>query len=595
MSPTSASAQPGPVSSGKTTSNVTVEHCELVNSEQIATDTTLPGLPVVQVTPILRGTVEFEAKRAALLEAFAAKVPQEFLLPEQLIRNPPKDVSTIPAACGILSQEELEITEHDAVGLVNAIASRKYSSVAVARAFCKRAIIAHQLTCCLTQWYMDEAIAQAEKLDAYFEQHGKPVGPLHGLPISIKDHIQVAETYSSEGCFASINYDSIDADIVAILRSQGAVIYCKTNQPQSMMHLESDSHWGRVLNPFNIYLTAGGSTGGEAALVAMKGSALGIGTDIGGSIRGPSSFCGIYGFKATSNTLPTRGYVTAPPPSVLNVPVSTGPMCRSLRDMDLFMRCTLSAKPFLSDPTVIPLRWTGLGTRFNQRLKVGIISNDGFIEPQPPVKRAVSWAKAMLADSKYADLVEVKDFKVLGAEEAWNLIRRLYWPDGALYTKKGIISSGEPVHPLTEWIARDGEPLGMQTAVDVCRQHKIRDDFRLSFAQSWTDQDVDVIIGPSFVGPACAHDTALYWTYTSLYNIVDYPGAVIPTPIRAESGERYEDGYAPLSEACLRVRKLWDEGDFAGAPVNLQVVARRHHDNELFGALNVLKDVFGLV
>ncbi|KAH6993301.1 amidase signature domain-containing protein [Fusarium venenatum] len=500
MSLTSSSAlQREPLSSGKTASNITVEHC----------------LPVVQVAPIFRGTVEFEAKRAALLEAFTAKVPREFRLPVELIKNPPKD------------PEEVEITEHDAVGLVDAIASRKHSSVAVARAFRKRAIIAHQLTCCLTQWYMDEAIAQAQKLDAYFERYGKPIGPLHGVPISIKEHIQVAETYSSQGCFASITYDDTDADIVAILRR-------------------------RVLNPFNIYLSAGGSTGGEAALIAMKGSALGIGTDIGGSIRGPSAFCGIYGFKTTSNTLPTRGYAKgAPPPSVLNVPLSTGPMCRSLRDMDLFMRCTLSAKPFLSDPTVTPLPWTGLDTSFNRRLKVGIISNDGFIEPQPPVKRAVLWAKAILTDRKYADLIEVKDFKVFGAEEAWNQVRRLYWPDGAQLTKNGIISSGEPIHPLTEWITQDAEPFGMQTALDITLQHKARDDFRLSFAKSWTDQDVDVIVGPSFVGPACAHDTALYWTYTSLYNVVDYPGAVLPTPIRAESGEEYDDGYKPLSEACL--------------------------------------------
>jgi len=591
----SSIAQPGSVSSPKASSNVTVEH-EVANSVHFFAENVLPGLPVVQVTPIIRGTPNFETRRAALLEAFASKVPQDLRLPTSLIRHPPRDVACIPATCGILSPEELEITEHDAVGLVEAVASRKYTSVAVARAVCKRAIIAHQLTCCLTQWFMDEAIAEAEKLDAYFEQHDKPIGPLHGLPISIKEHIQVAGTYSSQGCFASITWDDTDADVVAILRSQGAVIYCKTNQPQSIMHLETESHWGRVLNPFNIYLTAGGSTGGEAALIAMKGSPLGVGTDIGGSIRGPSAFCGIYGFKTTSNILPTRGYVKgAPPPSVLNVPLSTGPMCRSLRDMDLFMRCVLSAKPFLSDPNVVPLPWTGLNTPFNRRLKAGIISNDGFIEPQPPVKRAISWAKAILSDSKYAHLIEVKDFKVFGAEEAWNQIRRLYWPDGAQLTKNGIVSTGEPLHPLTEWITQDGEPLGMQTALSITLQHKPRDDFRLSFAQSWTAQDVDVIIGPSFVGPACAHDTGLYWTYTSLYNLVDYPGAVIPTPVRAESGEEYDDGYAPLSEACSTVRKLWDAGDFAGAPVNLQVVARRYHDNELFGALNVLRDVFGLV
>lgn len=580
----------------KASSNVSVERCELANPKLPLSQSILSGLPVVQVAPIPRGTVDFETRRAALLGDFAAKVPPSLHLPSSIIQAPPKNVTSIPATCGILSPEELEITEYDAVSLLEAIAIRKYTAVAVTQAFCKRAIIAHQLTCCLTQWFMNEAIAQARELDAYFEQNGKPIGPLHGLPISIKDHIQVAGTYSSQGCFASITYDDTDADIVAILRSQGAVIYCKTNQPQSLMHLETDSHWGRVLNPFNIYLTAGGSTGGEAALIAMKGSVLGIGTDIGGSVRGPSAFCGIYGFKTTSNTLPTRGYVKgAPPPAVLNVPLSTGPMCRSIRDMDLFMGCVLSAKPFLSDPNVIPLPWTGLATSFNRRLKVGIISNDGFIEPQPPVKRAVSWAKTILSDSKYADLIEIKDFKVFGAEEAWSQVRRLYWPDAAQLTKNGIVSAGEPIHPLTEWISQDAKPFGMQTALDMTVSHKQRDDFRLAFARSWSDQDVDVIIGPSFVGPACAHDTALYWTYTSLYNLVDYPGAVIPTPIRAESGERYDEGYAPLSEACSRVREMWDEGDFTDAPVNLQVVARRYHDNELFGALNVLKDVFGLV
>ncbi|PCD21849.1 hypothetical protein AU210_015652 [Fusarium oxysporum f. sp. radicis-cucumerinum] len=442
---------------------------------------------------------------------------------------------------------------------------------------------------------MEEAIDQAQRLDTYYNEHGKPLGPLHGLPISIKDHIQVAGASSSQGCIISISPDSQDSDIVAILRRQGAVIYCKTNQPQSMMHLESDSHWGRVLNPFNVHLSAGGSTGGEAALIAMKASVLGIGTDIGGSIRGPSAFCGIYGFKATSNTLPMTGYIKgAPPPALLNISLSTGPMCRSLRDMDLFMKCVLSAKPHLLDPNVVPSTWTGLGTLLNRRLKVGIISNDGFIEPQPPVKRAVSWVKSALSNSKLASLGEVKDFKVFGAREAWNQVLRLYSPDGGQLTKKGIASSGEPVHPLTEWILKDAEPFGVRTALDLTLLHKQRDDFRLAFAKSWNDQDVDVVIGPSFVGPACAHDTAFYWSYTSLYNLVDYPGVVIPTPIRAESGEQYDKDYIPLSDACLRVKQLWEGGDFVGAPVNLQVVARRHHDNELFGALQILKHILDL-
>ncbi|KAM0559871.1 hypothetical protein ACHAPJ_003819 [Fusarium lateritium] len=589
-----SSPAPYPDPLSKIPPNVSVQDISPLVPEAPATEDMLPGLPFVHVKAVPRGTAKFEAKRAALLQSFASKVPEQLRLPLELIRNPPNNVTDIPGACGILSSEELAITEdYDAVSLLEAIANRKHTSVAVARAFCKRAIIAHQLTCCLTQWFMQEAIGQAKLLDEYLDTHGNTVGPLHGLPISIKDHIQVTGTSSSQGCFASVSADDQDSDIVAILRKQGAIVYCKTNQPQSLMHLESDSHWGRVLNPFNVHLSAGGSTGGESALIAMRGSVLGLGTDIGGSIRGPSAFCGIYGFKSTSNTLPTRGYIKgAPPPAVLNVPLSTGPMCRSLRDMDLFMRCVLSEKPHLSDPSVVPLPWTGLKTPYDRRLKVGIVSDDGFIEPQPPVKRAVAWAKRVLSDIKYEGLVEVKDFKVFGAEEAWDLVRRLYWPDGGQLTKNGILSSGEPIHPLTEWIYKDAE--GMHTAIDLTAMHKRRDDFRLAFAKSWADQDVDVIIGPSFVGPACAHDTAFYWTYTSLYNLVDYPGAVFPTPIKAESGEEYDEGYTPLNDACQHVKQLWEAADFDGAPVNLQVVARRHHDNELFGALRVLKEILGL-
>ncbi|KAK7215767.1 hypothetical protein V2G26_003770 [Clonostachys chloroleuca] len=559
------------------------------------TDVPARRLPVVQSKPVPRGTTSFEAMRTALLDAFDAKVPRDYHLPRELIESPPTDVSGIPASCGILSKDEIEITEnYDAVGLVSALAKQQYTAVAVTTAFCKRAIIAHQLTCCLTSWFMDEAIEQARELDDYMAKNGKPIGPLHGLPISIKEHIAIRDTSSSHGYFGGIGMDNTDSEMVAIFRSQGAVFYCKTNQPQSIMHLESDSHWGRTLNPFNIHLSSGGSTGGEAALIAMKGSVIGVGTDIGGSIRGPSAFCGIYGFKPTSNILPMKGFSRGTFPGELNVLASTGPMGRSLRDMDFFMRSILSARPHLTNPELIPHPWDSIEAPLGRRLKIGIINNDGFIMPQPPVKRALSWAKDLLSDLKYGDLVEVKDFKVFGAAEAWDKIRLMYWPDGGQLTTDAIISTGEPVHTLTKSICQTAEPLGMQTARGVTLMRDERDNFRHAFAKSWTEQDVDIVIGPAFVGPASAHDTAFYWTYTSLYNLVDYPGAVVPTPIKAELGEEYDSNYIPLSDACQHVKELWETGNFVGAPINLQIVARRYHDSELFRALNVLKDILNL-
>lgn len=254
------------------------------------------ALAVVQPRSPSRGTPEYEKKRAELLKSLAEKVPDELRLPATLINDPPLDVSTVPSTCNILTVKEVEITEdYDAVGLAEAIASKKFTAVDVAAAFAKRAIIAHQLTCCLTQWFMDEALKQAKELDDYLDKTGKTMGPLHGVPISIKEHMPIAGTISSQGCIASTFLDSEDSHMVGMLRAMGAVFYCKTNQPQAIMHLETTSHYGRTLNPFNIHLSAGGSSGGEGALVAMKGSILGVGTDIGGSIRCPSAFCGIYG------------------------------------------------------------------------------------------------------------------------------------------------------------------------------------------------------------------------------------------------------------------------------------------------------------
>jgi amidase len=552
-------------------------------------------LSVVEVKPIEKGTPEYEKKREDLARTNFAKVGKEYRLPADLIANPPLDVSNIPHTCGILTDEELQITEnYDAVSLAEAIASRKYSAVAVATAFSKRAIIAHQLVCCLTQWFMDEAIVRAQELDKYLETTGKTVGPLHGVPISIKEHMWIAGTDSSAGTFSSMKRNTKDSQMVSILRSLGAVFYCKTNQPQAIMHLESTGHYGRTLNPFNIGLSAGGSTGGEAALIAMKGSVLGIGTDIGGSVRGPSAFCGIYGFKPTSYTLPMRGYLESPFAAELNVITSTGPMCRSLRDMDFFMKLVLGTQPYLTDPRLVPIPWTGLEATAKKPLKIGIISNDGYIEPQPPVKRAVAWAKEQLSDPKYTGLIEVKTFTPFDAKEAWSKIRRMYYPDGGSVTVDAIRSTGEPVHPLTEWITKVAEPSGMKNAHDVNLMRRERDDYRIAFAENWQQQDVDVVIGPAFVGPACAHDTALYWTYTALWNFVDYPGVVFPTPVRAEAQENYEEGYKPLSDDCKHVKELWEASNFVGAPIDLQINARKYHDNDLFAALKLLKGILNL-
>jgi amidase len=553
-------------------------------------------LPVIQTVPIPSGSTEHEAARQSVLESLASSVPDDLVLPSSIIDNPPKNVIDIPKTCGLLTQEELEITSnYDAVALAEAIASQKLTAVAVATAFAKRAIIAHQLTSCLTEWFMDEAVKRAEELDEHLRTTGKTVGALHGVPISVKAHIPLAGHWSNVGYFCTHKLDETDSQMMRILRESGAVFYCKTNQPQAIMHLESTSPWGRVLNPYNINLSAGGSSGGESALVALRGSVLGVGTDIGGSIRGPSAFCGIYGFKPTSYTLPMKDFIDGGPAAELNILCSTGPMCTSVRDMDLFMSVNAAARPYLEDPRVLPIPWTGLSTSrdsSSRPIKIGIMSHDGVIVPQPPVIKALEWARLRL---RHTSQVQVKNFEPYGVRKAMTNIRLAYWPDGGELSRKLLYQGGEPTYPLTEWILKDATEGGPLTAMGVYQQRRDRDDFRCDFAKHWASQDVDFVLCPAFVGPACMHDTAWYWNYTALWNYLDCPGVVFPTPVKA--GSKGTEDYAnsdALSDECTKVRQLWAEGDFEGAPVNLQIVGRRHHDNELFGALAALKDVLQL-
>jgi len=125
----------------------------------------------------------------------------------------------------------------------------------------------------------DQALARAEHLDNHLKKHKVPLGPLHGVPISLKDSFKIRGFDSSLGIAAlAFNPSSITSPLVSILLEAGAVIYCKTNVPQTLMALDSEnSLFGRTLNPFNRCLTAGGSSGGEGALISMKGSPLGVG------------------------------------------------------------------------------------------------------------------------------------------------------------------------------------------------------------------------------------------------------------------------------------------------------------------------------
>jgi amidase len=132
------------------------------------------------------GNASYEAKARALREQLEAKIPAGLKLPSAILEDPPLDITRIPETCGLLTVQELAITELDATAVCQKIAAGELSAVEAVTAFGKRAAIAHQLTACLIDFFLDEGIKQAQQLDEYFQKEGKVIGPLHGLPISIK-------------------------------------------------------------------------------------------------------------------------------------------------------------------------------------------------------------------------------------------------------------------------------------------------------------------------------------------------------------------------------------------------------------------------
>lgn len=186
------------------------------------------------------GNAYFQKQVSAQLARLNKQIPDEYRLSESYLTRPPLNVTSIPETCGILSQKELAITDLDATDVLAGIGSGKYTAVEVVTAFGKRAAIAHQLTACLTDFFLEEGIQRAKELDDYFKANNKTVGPLHGLPISIKvrvcrglgsslvlnrriqDHMPLKGRWGSGGFLSNLERSSHDSLLTSTLRELGA-------------------------------------------------------------------------------------------------------------------------------------------------------------------------------------------------------------------------------------------------------------------------------------------------------------------------------------------------------------------------------------
>ncbi|XP_011987069.1 fatty-acid amide hydrolase 1 isoform X1 [Ovis aries] len=222
-------------------------------------------------------------------------------------------------------------------------------------------------------------------------------GLLYGVPVSLKECFSYKGQDSTLGL--SLNQGvpaEADCVVVQVLKLQGALPFVHTNVPQSMFSFDcSNPLFGPTMNPWNSSKSPGGSSGGEGALIAAGGSPLGLGTDIGGSIRFPSAFCGICGLKPTGNRLSKSGLKGCVYGQVA-VQLAVGPMARDVESLALCLRALLCEDMFRLDPTVPPLPFREEVYRSSQPLRVGYYETDNYTMPTPAMKRALLETKQRL-------------------------------------------------------------------------------------------------------------------------------------------------------------------------------------------------------
>ena len=316
----------------------------------------------------------------------------------------------------------------------------------------------------------DDALARARELDGL-----EPVGPLHGLPVVIKDLFDVAGVPTTGGCGAyEGRIATEDSDVVAALRAAGAVVVAKTNQHELGGGATGlVSAYGPVWNPFGEGRIAGGSSSGSAAAVAAGVVTLAIGSDTGGSIRMPSSFCGITGLKPTHGRVSLRGAMPMSPGYD-----TAGPMAQTAAQCAVAFRV-------LSAGGLVPSR----PARGVQGLRVGLPGP--FFQSLHPETRAATEAAAVTLE-KLGAIVEPLDGP--GPDEGWKGFAHV-WAD--LAHLHADIVGDDRISPDVAALIDYGLRLsGTGYAASMARARAMRQDFELAFRR------VDALLTPCTPYPA---------------------------------------------------------------------------------------------
>ncbi|KAK4908756.1 hypothetical protein LTR49_022376 [Elasticomyces elasticus] len=301
---------------------------------------------------------------------------------------------------------------------------------------------------------------------------------------------------------------------------------------------------GYTNNPKNRHLSAGGSSGGEGALIGLRGSPVGFGSDIGGPIRVPAGFDGIFGIRPSNGRLPYRG-VPISMDGQESIPCVIGPMASTIRSLTAIFRAVLDAKPWTGDPLVLDMPWRNEHERFvlalrkagtaEHKLSFGLFASDGIVRPAPPVRRAMKLLEEVI--------------RAAGHEyETWMF-------DGGKDIHSSLALSGEPIANQVSRAfgtkASEEKSATHIAAINVrLRQYReyYHDYWNSTSKITSTGRPVDAFISP--LAPFAAARPTLYNhnAYSTTINVLDYSAVALPVTIVDKDTDKADTAYEPVSE-----------------------------------------------
>jgi amidase len=367
----------------------------------------------------------------------------------------------------------------------------------------------------------EHARHEADAADRAREK-GELAGPLHGVPMTIKDSFDTAGLVSTWGTTGRRKFvPATDATAVRRLREAGAILLGKTNTPEFTLGFHaSNSIYGDTRNPYDLERSPGGSSGGAAAIVAAGGSPFDIGTDTGGSIRQPCHFCGIAGIRPSSGRVPRTGHAIGPggPIEALTQP---GPMARRVEDLRLLL--PILAGPDGRDPAIAPVELGDPDAVELSRLRVAFFSDNGIASPTAEVAAAVHASAQALSKAG----AHVEELRPPGVEETQQLFAPLLVYDGGAWIRLLLERAGTSLEETSIGMSRIPAAPSFENQARVFERWEQFRERMLAFMGHW-----DAILSPPAALPAIPladvdRVSMDAFSYTMTWNLTGYPGAVV--------------------------------------------------------------------